>query len=134
MKITGNKESVNASSETIFSMATDCRRFGKFLPEQTKEVEMTEDYCKFSFQGVATLKLTITEKIPFSKIVFKAGNDHNIPAAFTLNITDRDTHCEVWIEAEMEIPVFANSIVKKPLQQFTDAVAVKIKNEAEKKA
>lgn len=132
MKITGNKERVNASAEQIFSIASDCRRFGQFLPQQAENVEVAEDYCKFSFQGMATMTLSITEKKPFSKVFFKADNDHHIPASFEVNIADESTHCEVWIVAEMEIPVFANAIVKKPLQQFVDLLAVKIKNGAEK--
>lgn len=132
MKVTSNTEAVNAANSKVFSLVSNCNQFGGFLPEEVKDWESTEDYCKFSFQGLVTLTLRIVEKTEFSKVVFQAENDQNIPLSFSIAIAGDDSKCEVTVETEVNVPVMLSGMVKKPLQTFVDAVVVKIKEVAEK--
>jgi hypothetical protein len=132
MKVISHAETIHASGEQIFSQLTDFNRFGKMLPEQVKNWESNEDYCKFVIHDFITITLRITEKINFSKIVYQMENDRQIPASITLLLNEKENHQELFIELEMDIPVLFAGMVKKPLQDFVNMLALKIKQEAEK--
>ena len=132
MKVTSQTENIQASGEKIFSLLTDFNRFGKMLPEQVKNWESSEDYCKFLIQDFVTITLKITEKINFSKIVYQMENDRNIPSSITSWLNDKGDYQEFFIEIEMDIPVIFAGMVKNPLQNFVNTLALKIKQAAEK--
>ena len=132
MKVTSHTETIHASGEKIFSLVTDFNRFGKMLPEQVKNWESSDDYCKFVIQDFVTITLRITEKTNFSKIVYLMENDRQIPASITLLLNDKENSQEFSIELNMDIPVIFAGMVKKPLQDFVNILALKIKQEAEK--
>ena len=132
MKITSHTETIHATGEKIFSLLTNFNRFGKMLPEQVKNWESSEEYCKFLIQDIVTVTLKITEKINFSKIVYQMENDRQIPASITLLLNDKKEKQEFSIELDMNIPIIFAGMVKKPLQDFVNILAVKIKQEAEK--
>ena len=132
MKINSKQVDVTATDQKIFSLVSNCSHFGKFLPEQVNDWEATNEYCKFSFQGLVTLTLRIVEKTEFSKVVFQAENSHNIPVSFIIYIEGNGDESEVKVEANMDIPIYLSGMVKKPLQTFVDMTAEKIKIEGEK--
>ena len=132
MKINSEQVDVTATDQKIFSLVSNCSHFGKFLPEQVNDWEATDEYCKFSFQGLVTLTLRIVEKTEFSKVVFQAENSHNIPVFFIIYIEGNGDESKVKVEANMDIPIYLSGMVKKPLQTFVDMTAEKIKIEGEK--
>lgn len=132
MKVTSNIETIHASGEKIFSLLTNFNRFGEMLPEQVKNWESSEDYCKFLIQDFVTITMRITEKVNFSKIVYQMDNDRQIPAFITLLLNNQEDNQEIFIEIEMDIPAIFAGMVKKPLQSFVDMLVIKIKQEAEK--
>lgn len=132
MKLNSKSLPVKATPEKIFTLTTNCRNFGNFLPEQVSDWEASDDYCKFSFQGMVTLTLRITEKVEFSKVVFEAENNHRIPVIFIIHIDGETDESTIAVETQIEVPIYLSAMVKKPLQTFVDMVAEKIKTEAEK--
>lgn len=132
MKVTGKKISTQAKDSEIYAKLCNCNNFGKLLPEQIKDWESTADYCQFSIPGVATLRLTIAEKVEFSKIVYTANNDKNIPVNIILNLSNQPTGTDINAEIEAEIPGFLSGMVQKPLQNLVDMIADKVKIESEK--
>lgn len=132
MKVSGKKIHVQAKDSEVFAKLCNCNNFGKFIPEQIKDWESTVDYCKFSIPGIATLMLTINEKVEFSKVVFAASNDKHIPVNITLNLDGQDDGTDVNAEIEAEVPAFLSGMVQKPLQNLVDMIADKIKNDSEK--
>lgn len=132
MKVNSQKETVFAAAPKIFSLITNCKNFGEFLPDQIENWEAGDDYCTFSFQGLINLTLRILEKEEFSKVVYRAENTQNIPVSFTIQIEDLGEECLIWIDSEMDLPIYLQGMVKKTFQKFVDAVVLKIKIEAEK--
>ncbi|MEG1555661.1 MAG: hypothetical protein RR356_02925 [Bacteroidales bacterium] len=132
MKVTSRTETVKASDHIIFAMVSNCNNFGKFLPDQVKDWESTEDFCKFAIPGVAVLTLTISEKIACSKVVYHASNDKNLPLTICIQLDGNGEECKVEVEIEVEVPIFLNPMVKKPLQNLVEIIVDKIKLEAEK--
>ncbi len=132
MKITSNTERVHASGEKIFSFITSFNKFGKMLPDKIQDWESGDDYCKFSIDNLVTITLQIAERVDFSKIVYRMDNDRNIPASITILLNNKGDEQELTIEAEMDIPAIFSGMVKKPLQDFVNMLALRIKQEAEK--
>jgi len=132
MKITSQTETIYAAGEKIFSLLTNFNRFGKILPDQVKNWESGEDYCRFLAQDFITITLKIMEKIRFSKIVYQMENDRQIPASIIISLNDKGKYQEFTIELDMDIPIIFAGMVKKTLQDFVNMLALKIKQEAEK--
>ena len=130
MKVSSKNTQVQASDQKIFSLVSNCTNFGKVLPEQINNWEATEDYCKFTLQGMVTLTLRIAEKQEFSKVVFQAENDQKIPISLTISIQSQGSYCDVMVEIDADVPGYLSGMVKNPLQSFVDMAAKKIETEA----
>ncbi|MCQ2272245.1 MAG: hypothetical protein MJZ72_05605 [Bacteroidales bacterium] len=129
MKVTGKTTTLNVPNRDVFTRFCNCNNFGKFLPDQIKDWQSTEDYCQFSIPGIASLKVNIAEKVEFSKIVFAANNDKNIPINISLNMNGNDLQTDIFAEIEADIPIFLKPMVEKPLQNLVDMIADKLKTE-----
>jgi hypothetical protein len=132
MKLISEKTQINTSNEKIFHLVSNCSNFGKYLPPDVSNFEATEEYFKFDMKNIAKFQIDITEKTPFSKVVFKASNDKNIPIGLEINIIEQQGFSLAQIELQAEIPFILQSMVKSPLQKFIDILIAKIKLESEK--
>jgi len=132
MKLTSENTQINTSNEKIFHLVSNCSNFGKYLPPDVSNFEATTDYFKFDMKNIAKFKIDIIEKTPFSKVVFKASNDKNIPIGLEINIIEQQGFSLAQIELQAEIPFILQSMVKSPLQKFIDILIEKIKLESEK--
>lgn len=132
MKLNTAKTQIHTSNEKIFNLVSNCSHFGKYLPPDVTNFESTVDYCKFEMKSIAQFKIQITEKVPFSLVVFNVGNDKNIPIELKIHIEDQQGFCLAEIELEANIPFILQGMVKSPLQKFIDILIEKIKIEAEK--
>lgn len=132
MKVSSRKVHIQASDQKIFTLLNNFNNFGRFLPEQIQHWESTEEWCKFTIQGLLTMTLSILEKHEFSKIIYQADNDKNIQVTIILNINGIEEQSDILVEATADVPVFLSAMLNKPMQNFVDLMAEKIKNEAEK--
>ena len=131
MKVNGKTINVKAKDQEIFAKLCNFNNFAKFLPEQIKDWQSTEDYCQFSIPGITTLKLSIAEKNEFSKIAYAASNDKNIPVSIVIYLDGKDDGTDIHADIDAEIPVFLSAMVKKPLQNLVDMIADRVKGEVE---
>jgi len=126
MDVISQKQSVNAQKEKIFSVLTDCKNFSKFLPADVKDVEVTEESCKFTIPGITALTLSLIEKNEFSKVVYQATNDKDIPVNLLFHISDENNVNNIAVEINVDVPAFLASMVKKPLQNVVDMIAARL--------
>jgi len=134
MNITGNSTPIKASDRTVFEFITNFSHFKNYLPPEIKDFEATADYCKFNIQGVATLKLSIIEKVEYSLVVYNAENDKNIPLKISIFIKGNESFTStVRAEMDADLPVFVVPMVKKPLEKFVAVLVEKLKEEIEKR-
>ena len=68
----------------------------------------------------------------YSLVVFRVGNDKNIPIELKIHIEEHQGSSFAEIELEADIPFFLQGMVKSPLQKFIEILLEKIKIEAEK--
>lgn len=131
MKVCGKTIHVRANDRDIYDKLCNLSYFEKFLPEQVKEWEAGEDYCQFVIPGIATMRLTITEKTEYSKVIYTADNDKNIPVSIAIFIEGNDDGTDLHADIDAEIPIFLSAMVKKPLQNLVDMIADRVKAETE---
>lgn len=131
MKVTGKTVSIAKEDRNIYAKLSNCNNFGQFLPEQIQNWQSTETTCRFSIPGIATLNLCISERIEFSKIVYVATNDKNIPVTIVVFLNGHGDNTDVTVEIEAGIPNLLSGMVQKPLQNLVDTMAEKIKKGAE---
>lgn len=132
MKVNGKTIHVQAKDQEIYAKLCNLNHLAKFLPEQIKDWQSTEDYCQFSIPGITTLKLSIDEKTEFSKVKYAANNDKNIPVSLSVFLDSKDDGTDLHAEIEAEIPIFLSAMVKNPLQNLVDMIADRVKGEVEK--
>lgn len=132
MKVSAKQDQIKATGEKIYQLISNPENFAEFLPAQLEQKECTSDFCKFTIPGMATLTLRISEKIPFSKVVYTAENDKNIPITIELLLENISDSSEVEVGIEAAVPAFLSGMVKNPLQHLANMIVEKIKHFAEK--
>jgi hypothetical protein len=133
MNISSTPTRVNRPAAKLFELSGNCRNLVRFLDEQAKDINATEDTCSFTIENVARITLKIVEKIPFTSVRFTAENDKNIPIVLILNfieITENET--DIVVNLDIDIPIFLKPVLQTPLQRFMVTISEKIKNNAEK--
>lgn len=131
MQVNGKTINVKAKDRDIFNKLCNLSYFEKFLPEQIKNWEAGEDYCQFSIPGITTIKLSIAEKIEFSKISYAASNDKKIPVSIVIYLEGKKDGTDIHADIDAEVPIFLSAMVHKPLQNLVDMIADRVKAEAE---
>jgi hypothetical protein len=133
MKITSPITRINLPASKIFELAGNLQNFTRYMSDQVKDINATEDSCSFTIENMAKITLKILEKTPFTQIRFVAENDKNIPLFLTLNyITISENETDVEADLDIEIPIFLKPLIQKPLEQFVKSLSEKIKTEVEK--
>lgn len=131
MKVNGKTIHIQSKQQDIFNKLCNFNNFVKYMPEQVKDWQVTEDYCQFSVPGITTLKLSISEKINYSRISYAANNDKNIPVNMVIYLDSNGDGTDLHADIDAEIPIFLSAMVKKPLQNLVDMIADRIKAEVE---
>ncbi len=127
-KFESDKISINCPAEKIFTFLSDFNNFGKLMPEQVTDWKATEETCSFSIQGMAQLAMKITEKTPFSKLVYSSESPS--PFEFTLEMnlgTVSDNQCTSQIIFNANINTMMNMMLQRPLQNFVNLLNQKLK-------
>jgi len=98
------------------------------MPPQVVDWQSTESDCSFKISGMASIGMKIVEKIPNSQI--KISSNGKVPFNFTLNvllteITPAQTSGQLIFEAD--INPMMKMMVEKPLRNFFNMLAVKMK-------
>jgi hypothetical protein len=133
MKIPSPKTRINQPVSKLFELAGNLQNFTRYMSDQVKDINATEDSCSFTIENIAKITLKILDKTPFTQIRFVAENDKNIPLFLTLNYTAvSENETDVIADLDIEIPIFLKPLVQKPLERFVETLSEKIKTEAEK--
>jgi hypothetical protein len=133
MKISNPNTRVNLPADKLFELSSNLQNFTRYMSDQVKDINATEDSCSFTMDNIAKITLKILEKTPFTQIRFVAENDKNIPLFLTLNYTTvSENETDVEVDLDIDLPLFLKPLVQKPLEHFVVTLSEKIKTEAEK--
>ncbi len=132
-KYTSKKTIINANCSKVYSFLSDFNNFGKLMPPQVKNWKSDEESCSFTIDGMADLSMKIHRKVENKSInIISFGKN---PVEYTMDILFweiKDNSCEVLIEFDVELNPFLKMLADKPLQNFVDMLADKLKELFEK--
>lgn len=118
---------INKSSSIIYTYLSDFRNFGTVMPEQIKDWQATEDTCKFTIPGMATISMRYKDKIEGNRlsIIPETGT----PLLFELvcefeSINVNSSKLKVSIDAELN--ALLSMMASKPMQNLVDLIAQQI--------
>tara|TARA_B100001540_G_C15540803_1_gene521294 strand:+ start:333 stop:722 length:390 start_codon:yes stop_codon:yes gene_type:complete len=118
---------INKSGENIFKKLSNLNNLKDILPKEIEGFKSTEDTCSFKIQNMPKIKLEIAERIPFSKISLIA-KESQIPFSLDCHILEKNNQCQVRLEIKTELNMMMKMMLEKPLTQFLDVLATKMKN------
>ncbi len=128
-KIDSDKVEINNSAENIFNYLSDFNNFGKLMPPQVTNWQSTKEDCSFTINGMATIGMKIIDKMPSNQINIVSNG--KVPFEFKLFIliTEKDaTNCVGQIKFESELNMMLKMMVEKPLGNFFNMLALKMKD------
>jgi len=132
-RIESNIAEINNSPEKVFNFLSDMNNFGKLMPEQVINWKSTVDNCSFTIKGMTDLSMKISEKTPNTKVVYIP--DGKVPFNFSLNINlqnPKENLCIAQIIFDAELNAMMEMLASKPLQNFVNMLAAKLKELGDK--
>ena len=127
-KFESKKVFVNKTCEEVYEFLADFNNFEKLLPSKVTNWESTLDSCSFKVEGIGKLSMRIDSKKPgrFINIVSDGDNpvDYTLDCFFYKYEKDK---CEVVLEFNAELNSFMKMVASRPLQNFVDMLADKLK-------
>ena len=124
--IESQQVAVNKSSEEIYNFISNFNNFNQLMPSSVKNLETTEETCSFSLEGMPTIRLKIGDKTPFTNVSMIADGGQ---IDFSLNcVLESDGgNCKARLFFEGELNIMMKMMVEKPLTNFLNLLANKLK-------
>ena len=132
-KIESEKVTVENSSEKIFTFLSNLNNFQKLMPAQVINWKSTENNCSFTIKGMTDISLCLGGLIPYTRIELipndKAPFNFSLESLFEkLN----ENKCTVQIVFNAELNAMMEMLARKPLQNFVNILADKLKELGDK--
>ena len=124
---------IKNSLEEVYSFLSNLNNFEKLMPEQVVNWKSTEDSCSFTIKGMADLNMSISEKIPYSKVVLISGD--KAPFNFTLTCQlheQKENQLTAHIIFNAELSTILELLAKNPLRNFINMLKSKLKELGDK--
>jgi len=118
-KLESKTLTVNTSAEEVYNFLNNFNNLEKLMPEKVTNWSSTEDSCKFTIQGMATLNMkqgknqenTLVQMVATGKNPFHYDLNNNIKA-----IGEQSCEVNIILNADMN-PMLA-MMAKGPLENF----------------
>jgi hypothetical protein len=126
-RIESDKSVINKSDIALYNFLSNFNNFQKLMPEQVTNWESTEESCKFTIAGMATLGMKIVEKKPSEYI--KIDRDESGPFDFTLEVYIKkkaESESEVMLAFNADLNPMLKMMAVKPLTNFLNMLVQKL--------
>jgi hypothetical protein len=128
-KIDSEIVDIDNSAENVFNYLSNFNNFEKLMPPQVTNWKSDAEECSFTINGMATIGMKIIEKQVPTKITISSHG--KVPFEFKLFvlITPTDaTHCKGQLKFESDLNPMIKMMVEKPLGNFFNMLAQKMKD------
>jgi hypothetical protein len=128
-KIDSEIVEINNSAENIFNYLSDFNNFEKLMPPQVTNWKSTSEECTFTINGMATIGMKIIGTAPFTQISIISNG--KVPFEFKLFVllNQKDAaNCTGQIKFESELNMMLKMMVEKPLTNFFNMLAQRMKD------
>ncbi len=130
MEIKSRVGTINYPAEQTFKFISNFENFKSFIPEgKIQDWQSTEDTCSFSVQGMASLKLKMIEKEPFSVVKIAEDGDSKYGFNFWVQLKEPQegvTKFKLTLKAKLN-PMMS-MMVKKPLTEAIEKLVFALEN------
>ena len=116
---------INKSAKELFFQLSNLENLKKIMPSEIEEFKATTDNCSFKISGMPEIKLELTEKTPYTKIIL-TDKSSQVPFSLECNITEKGHQCQAKLELNAELNMMMRMMLEKPLTQFLDTLASKM--------
>ena len=132
MKLCSNTENIHVTAEILWQMLIHLpqNKPATSIPHLT-DWTITDNGCCFTLSNMLHCTLQLQSQTPHSKVVYQIDTDKNISAIATFLIQDNGADAQLTIEAETNVPLFMQAMIRKPLEQALNKSVVAIKTMAE---
>jgi hypothetical protein len=127
-EISSKEQELDHAAQKVHTFLSDFHNFRDLLPEDKIENwQCTIDTCSFSITGMIVLQLQITEKIPYSKIIYSSAPEAKYRFRLQLNIRETGaSSCICSIAMDYNINPFLNTMAEKPLTSLINKMVEKM--------
>ena len=131
LTINSNEEIVSATPEKVYRVLTSF--FSKPLDNVpgVENWETLENGCRFNIQGQIACQLTLSEQVPYRRVVYKAETDKPISAEVVFDIVPAGEESRLWGQADINVPFFLQGLVKGVINKFMDTAMQYLKTAIE---
>ena len=120
------KVSVNKRPEELFNILSDLRNLDKITPPSINMSNITHSTCSLNINNLTEVKLTISEKKPFSYISIQAENNQ-LPFLLQCYIEkEGDYKSQVELEINIKLNMMTKMMVEKPLKELLNQLSNKL--------
>lgn len=132
-RIESNIAEINNSPEKVYNFLSDLNNLEKLMPEQVINWKSTEDTCSFTIKGMTDLSMKISEKTPFSKVEIVPGEKAPFNFSLIINLQNpKENRTIAQIIFDAELNAMMEMLARKPLQNFVNMLAAKLKELSDK--
>ena len=127
-KYTSDPTIIKAPCNEVYTFMSDFNNFEKLMPPQVSNWQSDTDTCSFNVEGLSSLSMKINNKVENRSInIISHGSN---PVSYNLDVyfaSIDDKSCEVTIEFDAELNAFMRMLADRPLQNFVNMLAEKLK-------
>jgi carbon monoxide dehydrogenase subunit G len=126
--INGKNVTVNKPVSQVYNFLLDLNNFKQLLPEdKISNWESTSESCSFKIQNVATIGLSLNNKIENKEVKLVSTDKSPFSFDLTIMLTEMgDNSCKVDQVCNADINSFLKMMVEKPLTALFDHIADKL--------
>ena len=121
---------MSGASVEVFEFVTDLRNFKQFVPEASiNNWQSEKDTCSFNVSMVGSITLRITDKEPFSKVIYNGDALKKNDFTLVLNISNgADDKAVVKVSLAAELNPMLKMVANKPIIQFLELLIREMEN------
>jgi carbon monoxide dehydrogenase subunit G len=116
------KGNLTCTPEEIFDFVTDIRNFRQFVPDGSIDnMHIEKNSCSFRIPQLGNVDLYLSEKEPYSKVIFKGTALKSQDFSLQLNINGNNSgKAEVDIKLIAELNPIMKMVGAEPIKRFLE--------------
>jgi hypothetical protein len=133
IRVTGEKVVVDKEPSVITGFLGDLTNFEALMPEQVINWEASRDKCSFTISGTASLGFRIEPSGESNQVRYVSTEPSPFSFILACNVLPLETkQSETWFFFEANLNPMMQMMVTRPLQNFLNILAIKLKEVMEK--
>ena len=127
MNLESTKVCVPKSAQEVYEFLMKVENFEQIMPESKQKFEkLTDEKFLFQLKGMPEIVLKQKESTPNSEIILGAASD-KLPFTLKANLEENGAETDVQLIFDGEFNAMMAMMIKKPIQNFINALSENLK-------